>query len=107
MRPRWNRILNGMALGVILRQLNAMYGPWVNEPVLWALLDVAVVVSIVLGVMAICSGLYHLWRGTSARRPVAHRAFKSLDAGRHWRGPVHQCRPDLSLLGSGMSPRHP
>jgi hypothetical protein len=61
-----------------------MYGP-LNERVLWAL-DVAVVVAIVLGVMAICSGLYHLWRERSARRPVAHRAFKSLYTGRYWRG---------------------
>ena len=86
MRPRCSRILNSMALGLILRQLNAMHGPGVNEPALWALLDVAVVVPIVLGVMAICSGLYHLWRGRSARRPVAHRAFKSLYTGRYWRG---------------------
>jgi hypothetical protein len=73
---------------MILRQLNAMYGPGVNKTV-WAPLDVAAFVLIVLGVMAICSGLYHLWQGKSARRPVASGAssIQVAGPGRHWRGP--------------------
>jgi hypothetical protein len=65
----------------------------------------------VLGVMAICSGLHHLWMIEGGQRARlwhrAHRAFRSLHAVRRWRGPVHQCRPDLSLPGSGRSPRSP
>jgi len=97
MRSRWMRIVNGMGLGLILRQLNAMYGPWANERLLGTLCAIAVVVSIVLGLMAICSGLHHLWMLKGGQRARlwhrAHRAFRSLHGNRRWRGFVHQCRP--------------